>query len=158
MVSTTATARGILEVDSSHPLRPVMTIMDKLFQAFTVLTGFALIRKAESKGYTAMSIKFHSEQEIQQNRFLISAATVSVTANSTLIEQWNLERKKVATAVSMTLSLFLSGKLYKTWKINGLLSETPVNECSVSTHVARSRLTICRRRWGAKGDGFRRNE
>jgi hypothetical protein len=74
MVSTTVTARGILEVDSSHPLRPVMTIKDKLFQAFTASTEFALIRKAESKGYTAMSIQFPSEQEIQQNRFLVSAA------------------------------------------------------------------------------------
>jgi hypothetical protein len=99
MVSTTATARGIFEVDSSHPLRPVMKIKDKLFQAFTVSTEFTLIRKSESKWYTAMSIQFPSEQEIQQNRFIVSAATVSVTTNSPLIEQWNLESKKVATAV-----------------------------------------------------------
>jgi hypothetical protein len=50
MVSTTATARGILEVDSSYPLRPVMMIKDKLFQAFTVSAEFDLILKAESKG------------------------------------------------------------------------------------------------------------
>jgi hypothetical protein len=110
MFSTTAAARGILEVDSSHPLRPVMTIKDKLFQAFTVSTEFALIRKAESKGYTAMSIQFPSEQEIQQNRFLVSAATVSVTENSPLIEQWNLERKKVATAVFNDLIPLLIGE------------------------------------------------
>jgi hypothetical protein len=76
MVSTTATSRGILEVDFSHPLRPVMNIKDKLFQAFTVSTEFTLIRKAESKWYTAMSIQFPSEQEVQQNRFIVSAATV----------------------------------------------------------------------------------
>jgi hypothetical protein len=46
-----------------------------------------------------MSIQFPSEQEVQQNRFIVSAATVSVTKNSPLIEQWNLESKKVATAV-----------------------------------------------------------
>jgi hypothetical protein len=87
MISTTVTARGILEVDSSPPLRPVMTINDKPLRAFTGSTEFALIRKAESNGYTAMSFQFHSEQEVQLNRFIVSAATVSVPENSPPIEQ-----------------------------------------------------------------------
>jgi hypothetical protein len=68
-----------------------------------------------------MSIIFPSEQEIQQNLFLVSAATVSVTANSPLIEQWNVELKIVATVVFNGFIPLPIGEAVQTWKINGLL-------------------------------------
>jgi hypothetical protein len=62
-----------------------------------------------------------------------------------------VERKKVSSAFFNDRIPLLIGEDVQNFEaINGFLFETPIDECSVSTHVARSRSNIFRKRWAQK--------
>lgn len=104
-VSTKPTAQGIAQVDETHPLRCVTSLSERKLEAFKGTPDFALIRRAVDLGFTNVEVAFRTEQIDLYRRHLESSILVEHSSSS-LVEQWNEQRRKVVEDVHKILVKF----------------------------------------------------
>lgn len=112
MITATVTQSGVLNVGETHPLRGYVSVKDKPVSAFVGTTDFALMKRAESKGYCKISVRFEPRHEKALLLALQSSATVS-PAPSDLVRKWNDERLFLAKEVFDDITKRLSGEVVK---------------------------------------------